>query len=85
MLLRIENVKKRKSFKKKLNEIASKIQKLKDKKEKLIENQKEKRYCPHCNKMYPQSKIKSWLEFSKGGFLESIWVKCPKGHEWDEK
>ena len=70
---------------KKIEKINSSIERLKHKKLNIIEKQTEKHYCPHCNRLYPSSKIKSWLEFSKGAFLEAIWVKCPKGHEWDEK
>jgi len=46
---------------------------------------KSKFYCRGCKKYYPRSKCNSWPEFSKGAFLEALVIKCPKGHEWDEK
>lgn len=69
---------------KQIKRLDKKIERLEHKKEKLIEKS-EKIYCRNCNKLYPSSKCKSWLEFSDGGFLEDIVYKCPKGHEWGEK
>jgi hypothetical protein len=67
----------------KIDNIDKEIEKLENKKEKILTDSKMV-YCPVCKKAYLSDQCRQGPIMSDG-FLEEWEIICPKGHKWDGK